>query len=45
MNKMMAATISAGATTRAVYGDGLPAEAGVDHPAAYRDQDQEEGPE
>ena len=42
MNRMMAATISAGATTRAPYGDGVAAEPGVDHPAADRDEDQEE---
>ena len=36
MNKMMAATISAGATTRAVEGTASPPEAGVDHSAADR---------
>jgi hypothetical protein len=44
MNKMMAATISAGATAGAGR-DRITAETGVDHAAADRDEDKEEGTE
>ena len=43
MNKMMAITISAGATTLRAVGDRVAAETGADHAAADGDQDQEEG--
>jgi len=42
MNKMMAATISPGATTCAM-GDSVAAETGVDHSCAHSDEDEEEG--
>src|SRR5205085_8917243 len=41
MNKMMAATISAGATTRAPIRDRLAPEPGIDHAAAHGHQDEE----
>ena len=44
MNKMMAATISAGATTRAPYGTALPPKRALTMPLADGDQNQEEGP-
>ena len=43
MNKMMAATISAGRHHRGAVGDRVAAEPGADHAAADGDQDQEEG--
>lgn len=43
MNKMMAATISPGAATRAVR-DSVATEPGVDHPCPHSDKDKEEGP-
>ena len=43
MNKMMAATISAGRHHRRAVRDRVAAEPGVDHAAADGDEDQEEG--
>ena len=45
MNKMMAATISAGATTRAPNGTALPPKRALTMPAAHRHEDEEERPE
>ena len=45
MNKMMAATISAGRGHPRGGGHGVAAEPCVDHPAADRDEDEEERPE
>lgn len=45
MNRMMAATISAGATTRGSVAGHVTAEPGVHHVAARRHEDEQEGPE